>query len=82
MTAIERRVASIWAKVLHIDGPTCGASFVSLGGDLQSARLIIEEVRLAFNICLPLPVLLEDGTTLEKVAALVEDSLDVGPLSN
>lgn len=82
MTAIERRLASLWMKVLHIDIPRRDSSFVSLGGDMRAANLAVDEIGLAFNIRVPQSVLLENGATLSRVASVVEDELDAGPLSN
>ena len=58
-TAIERRLAPIWMKVLHIDAAEYGASFVSLGGDPRAAKAMVEEIRFAFDIAVALRILLE-----------------------
>lgn len=82
MTAIEQRLASVWTKVLHIDVPRCEVSFVSLGGDVRSAKVTVDEIHRAFNIAVPARLLLDDGATLKHVASIIEDTLDAGALSN
>jgi hypothetical protein len=82
MTVIERRLASMWMKVLHIDVLRPTSSFVSLGGDVRAANLIVDELGLAFNIRVTPRVLLENDATLGRVASVIEDELNAGPLSN
>ena len=81
MTAIERRVASVWMKVLHIEHPGPDTSFVSLGGDARAAKLVVDEIARVFNMRMSPRVLLENGT-LCRVASVIEGELNAGPLSN
>ena len=82
ITAIERRLASLWMNVLNVDAIARGTSFVALGGDWRAAKLAINEIGLAFNIRLAPDALLEHDATLRRVASVIEDELNAGPLNN
>ncbi|WP_375772564.1 non-ribosomal peptide synthase/polyketide synthase [Archangium gephyra] len=63
----EKRLASIWSEVLHVDLVGLHDDFMSLGGHSLLATQVISRIRSSFGVELPLRSLFE-STTLQALA--------------
>ena len=62
MTNIERELAKIWCRVLHLDCIGVRDNFLDLGGNSLRMAQVINRVRDAFGVELPLRELFEHPT--------------------
>jgi hypothetical protein len=81
-SAIERRVVSIWLKVLDVEAAPASSILETFGGSTEAAAVIADEISRVFNVRIAPAALLERGATLKRLAAIIEDELNSGPLSN
>ncbi len=72
VTAIQRELVALWARVLQVDRVGTADDFVALGGtSLKAARLFVE-VEAQFGVRLPMTTILEAPTIArlgERIAA-------------
>ena len=73
-SAIEERLADVWADVLGVEHISAEADFFALGGHSLLAIKVMSRVREAFEIDLPLSSLFS-APTIAGLSALVEDRL-------
>ena len=73
-SAVEERLADVWADVLGMERISVEADFFALGGHSLLAIKVMSRVREAFEIDLPLSSLFS-APTIAGLAALVEDRL-------
>ncbi|MGI9174868.1 MAG: amino acid adenylation domain-containing protein, partial [Rhodothermales bacterium] len=73
-SAIEERLADIWADVLGMEQVSVEADFFALGGHSLLAIKVMSRVREAFEVDLPLSSLFS-APTIAGLSALVEDRL-------
>jgi amino acid adenylation domain-containing protein len=73
-TEVERALLTIWERVLGTNRIDRESRFGDLGGDAERAAEIMQLVRLAFQLDVPLPELHSD-TTLSEWALVLEDAL-------
>ncbi len=72
-TAIQRELASLWRKVLHVDRVGVRDGFADLGGtSLRAARLFVE-IEAQFGVRLPMTTIL-DAPTIERLADRIADA--------
>ncbi|WP_341991391.1 amino acid adenylation domain-containing protein [Azorhizobium sp. AG788] len=69
-TETERRLAALWASVLHRDAVGIHEDFFRIGGHSLLATVLMAHVRTAFNVALPLRVLFEAPTVARLAARL------------
>lgn len=69
-TALEKTLASIWARNLKLTEVSLGDNFFDLGGNSLLAIQVLNQIRSELNINLPMKVLLESAT----LAELTEES--------
>lgn len=70
-SATERRVAAIWQRLLGVSSIGPGDNFFELGGHSLVAVRLMNEVKRAFAVELPLATLLEHAT-VETLAARID----------
>ncbi|WP_437854740.1 non-ribosomal peptide synthetase [Sorangium sp. So ce363] len=70
---IERRVAEIWASVLHTDRPEVDDDFFEIGGNSLLAAQVLLQVRTVFHVDVPARRLFE-SPTLAGLARAVEEA--------
>ncbi|WP_437991504.1 non-ribosomal peptide synthetase [Sorangium sp. So ce145] len=70
---IERRVAEIWASVLHTDRPEVDDDFFEIGGNSLLAAQVLLQVRTVFQVDVPARRLFE-SPTLAGLARAVEEA--------
>ena len=69
-SAVESRLAAIWADVLGVDDVGTDKPFLELGGDsLQAARIAVR-VLAEFKLAVPASELLKGGTVAQMAAAV------------
>ena len=73
-TAIEQRLASIWAEVLRIEPPALHDNFFQLGGDSLAATQVVTRLRSQFGVDLPMDSLFV-RPTVAGLAELVAKTL-------
>ncbi len=64
-TETEKKIAEIWAAVLHLSRIGTNDNFFALGGHSLLATQVLSRVRQAFDIDLPLRVIFEAPTVAE-----------------
>lgn len=77
-TETERRLAAVWASVLHRDAVGIHDDFFRIGGHSLLATLLMAQVRTAFNVALPLRALFEAPTVALLAARLDAEPQSVG----
>ncbi len=77
-TAIEARLAAIWAEVLKRDQVSVEDDFFDLGGDSLRATMVAARVRRAFGVESALVALFE-GRTVAKLAVAIAESVPRDP---
>ena len=82
MTAIEHRLAAVWARVSRSNGRVSMSARGARVGDECFAKELVDEVHRTFNVRLSVQRLLEVESTMSEVAATIEEELNCGPLSN
>ncbi len=82
MTAIEHRLAAVWARASSSHGRVPTPSREARVGDECFARALVDEVHRTFNVRLSVHRLLAVESTMSEVAATIEAELNCGPLSN
>ncbi|MBD2096189.1 amino acid adenylation domain-containing protein [Trichocoleus sp. FACHB-591] len=80
-TLLEKKLANIWAEVLHLEQVGIDENFFALGGDSFLALRLMEQVQQQFGQSLPLSMLFL-APTVEQLAKQLSspDSLDWSPL--
>ncbi len=73
--AIEQTVASIWQDLLGIDDIGIHATFFDLGGHSLLAVQVMSRIRAAFQVELPLRILLIEQPTIAGLAAAIADQV-------
>lgn len=74
-TDTERRLAAIWARLLHLDEVSVTADFFSLGGHSLLATQVLSAVQAEFGTEVSLYTLFT-GPTVEKLAAVIDSGPD------
>jgi amino acid adenylation domain-containing protein/thioester reductase-like protein len=69
-TAIEEKLACIWAEVLNLELVGINDNFFELGGHSLKATQLMSQLRAAFKIELPLRQLFENPTVAELAATI------------
>ncbi|MBW4493171.1 MAG: amino acid adenylation domain-containing protein [Oscillatoria princeps RMCB-10] len=69
-TAIEEKLACIWAEVLNLELVGINDNFFELGGHSLKATQLMSQLRAAFKIELPLRQLFESPTVAELAATI------------
>jgi FkbH-like protein len=75
MTAVEKRLAAIWAEMLGMDSVGVDENFFDLGGDSILAVQILSRVRSDFYVELPMTILFTTGVTVGELAKAIEQQL-------
>ncbi|MDI4663604.1 amino acid adenylation domain-containing protein, partial [Xanthobacter autotrophicus] len=70
-TETERRLAALWAEVLHREAVGINDDFFRIGGHSLLATLLMAQLRACFNVALPLRALFE-APTVARLAARIE----------
>ncbi|MFG1349931.1 amino acid adenylation domain-containing protein [Xanthobacter autotrophicus] len=70
-TDTERRLAKLWAEVLHREAVGIHDDFFRIGGHSLLATLLMAQLRARFNVALPLRALFE-APTVARLAARIE----------
>jgi amino acid adenylation domain-containing protein len=70
-TEIEKNLAQIWKKVLHLEQVGINDNFFKLGGHSLLATQVVSRASKAFQVALPLRILLE-SPTLADLAQSIE----------
>ncbi|HVT15954.1 MAG TPA: non-ribosomal peptide synthase/polyketide synthase [Thermoanaerobaculia bacterium] len=70
-SAVEKRLAGIWAELLRLDGAALDDDFFALGGHSLLAIQLVSRVREAFALELPLRVIFE-ASKVRELAAWIE----------
>ncbi|MGP1384066.1 MAG: type I polyketide synthase [Thainema sp.] len=73
--AIEKTVATIWQDLLGIDTIGIHTSFFELGGHSLLAVQVMSRIREAFQVELPLRILLIEQPTIAGLATAIADQL-------
>jgi len=68
----ESRVAALWTDLLRVPVTDVHADFFDIGGNSLLAGRLLWEVQRTFSITLSLPIFLANGTTVAKIAALLD----------
>ncbi|MDF5709057.1 MAG: amino acid adenylation domain-containing protein [Nostoc sp. S4] len=71
----EEVLASIWAKVLHLEQIGIHNNFFELGGHSLLATQVMSRVRQAFGIEIPLQLLFENPTIANLAQAIAENQI-------
>jgi amino acid adenylation domain-containing protein len=71
-TAVEEALAEIWRQVLQIDRVGIYDNFFALGGHSLLAVQVFSRVRKAFDVELPLSMLLDEPTIAQMARAIVD----------
>jgi non-ribosomal peptide synthase protein (TIGR01720 family) len=74
-TDTQRRLAAIWARLLHVDELSVTADFFSLGGHSLLATQVLSAVQAEFGTEISLYALFTDPT-VEKLAAVIDAGAD------
>jgi len=82
ITALERRLASIWRDVLNRPVVAPLDTLSRLNATPAQASAIAAEIRRVFNVSIASTTLCADGATLRRISEFIEDDLNCGPLSN
>jgi amino acid adenylation domain-containing protein len=72
-SAVERRVAAIWAELLRVREPDLRDSFVQLGGDSLLAGRVIGRINAEFGVELSVQRMFDAATLGELSAAVAEE---------
>src|SRR5438132_9675168 len=80
-TDVEKTLAGIWAANLTLKEVSLRDNFFDLGGNSLLSIQVLNQIRAALNIDLPMKVLLESAT-LGEVADKVSDLLPPESISN
>ncbi|MFG1372205.1 amino acid adenylation domain-containing protein [Xanthobacter oligotrophicus] len=70
-TETERRLAALWAEVLHREAVGINDDFFRIGGHSLLATLLMAQLRARFDVALPLRALFE-APTVARLAARIE----------
>ncbi|MFG1330933.1 amino acid adenylation domain-containing protein [Xanthobacter autotrophicus] len=70
-TETERRLAALWAEVLHREAVGIHDDFFRIGGHSLLATLLMAQLRARFDVALPLRALFE-APTVARLAARIE----------
>jgi amino acid adenylation domain-containing protein len=76
-SAVESRLAAIWASILGVDEVGLDDDFFDLGGDSLHAARIAARVAAEWKLAIPVGALLR-AATVEQMASLVAAALDGG----
>jgi acyl carrier protein len=76
-TAVEERLAGIWAELLRVERVGIHDNFFELGGHSLLVTQIISRLRDAFQVELPLPRLFE-LPTIAELAPVIEKAMNNG----
>ena len=68
----ESRIAALWTDLLGVLVTDVNADFFDMGGHSLLAGRLLWEVQRTFGIALSLPTFLNNGTTVAKIAALLD----------
>ena len=71
-TALEERMAGIWARLLRVDRVGVHDDFFELGGDSLLAMRLLVEVELRLGDEVPLAAFVEGNVTVAGLAATIE----------
>jgi dihydroaeruginoic acid synthetase len=74
--ALERTVAGLWSDVLGVGVDDRAAGFFALGGDSLLATTLLDRLRRALGVELPLRRVLADPTVAGMAAAVAELTAD------
>ena len=73
-TETEKTIAGIWKKVLKVDLPGIHDDFIIMGGDSLQATQLVNLLREAFKVDIPLRILFEEAT-IHKLAQYIDTLL-------
>lgn len=73
-TETERKLATLWMKILKVKRVGCNDNFFSLGGTSIDAVSLFVEIEQMFQMRLPLSILLQ-APTLKQLARFVQESM-------
>ena len=71
-TAVEERLTSVWARILHVDRVGVDDDFFEVGGHSLLAIQLLVEVEGEFGVKVPLAAFFEGGVTVAGLAADIE----------
>jgi hypothetical protein len=71
-SSIEIALAALWAQVLRVRSVPKDADFFALGGDDVRGAHLLDQVRAAFGVDLPLQAMHEDAGTIAGMARRLE----------
>jgi acyl-CoA synthetase (AMP-forming)/AMP-acid ligase II/acetyltransferase-like isoleucine patch superfamily enzyme/acyl carrier protein len=71
-TAVEKQLAEIWRKLLHVDQVGIHDNFYTIGGNSLATVSMIAEVEDRFNIAIPMDSFLR-APTIETIARVLQD---------
>lgn len=77
-TAVEEQLAAIWEQVFGIDGIGTQDNFFALGGESLLALQIVNRIRDAFRVEVPVRQFYENSS-IAGVASIIEAARDNGP---
>lgn len=77
-TDTERRLAAVWADVLHVNSVGRTDDFFALGGHSLLATQVVARIRSVFGVQLPLPSLFL-APTVATLAELLDERRTVAP---
>jgi amino acid adenylation domain-containing protein len=79
-TSTQRRLASLWAKLLRVDDFGADSHFFEMGGHSLLASQMLHMIKEAFGVSLPMRALFE-SPDLAGLAALVDQATEAAELA-
>ncbi|MEG6511769.1 amino acid adenylation domain-containing protein [Desulforamulus ruminis] len=75
-TETEKRVARLWKKILRTDRPGIHDDFIIMGGDSLQATQLVNLLRDAFRMDIPLRIIFEEAS-IHKLARYIDQQKSV-----